>query len=63
MTQLDSTAGAEQVPCHSCSASTEALSLLSMSLQTAIRAAQYIRIPLPRTFNSPFLDILLIDLY
>jgi hypothetical protein len=48
MTKLDHTASK---PCASCSASAEAIGLLSMSLQTAIHAARYLRIPLPGKFN------------
>jgi hypothetical protein len=60
MTQLNNTPGAQKIPCHSCSASAEALGLLSMSLQTAIQAAQYIRIPLPGKFKCQTLGALLI---
>jgi hypothetical protein len=60
MTQLNHTPVAEKVPCHSCLASAEALGILSMSLQTAIQAAQYIRIPLPGEFQLQMLGASLI---
>ena len=37
MTQFDSQAAMQQVPCNSCSASMEALNILAMSLHTALQ--------------------------
>ena len=59
MAKLNHTAGVEQVPFHSCSTSAEAISLLSMSLQTAIQATCYIHIPLPGELALLMLAVLL----
>jgi hypothetical protein len=62
MTKLNHTASAECVPCPACSASTEAISLLSLSLQTAIQATRYIRNPHSGKLQLQILRALLIVL-